>query len=404
MRKTIAALLLLAVLAGSLTACASGENSEPTLGAGEEAEPAESGILVAYLPEESGAVAQAAEAIAGSVGGTLADLSAGGGWNLNAYAFVLLGFAAQNSALPTGVQTFLRESDLGARTIYPFVLGQGNAEDAVFAAISDLEPGALLGSSALLLTEGADAESAATVYTENNGGYFDDPDFRPYLTDSQVPAGTAVKGAVLICPGGAFQFRSDQPEGVDVAEALSALGYQSFVVDYRLRPYTQQEGALDLARAVRFVRAHAQAYGIDPSDIAVMGFSAGGILSGEMLLHYDGAVAPTALDASYAPDELDRVSADAAACGMIYSFYGRLSVGTTDVELLRSGDLPPTFYCYGTRDPFYDQFLANADAAEAAGVAVERLQLDDMPHGFGASGGWIPTYDAWLTEVFAAND
>lgn len=91
MRKTIAALLLLAVLAGSLTACASGENSEPTHG-----------------PTPT---------IAGSVGGTLADLSAGGDWNLNAYAFVLLGFAAQNSALPAGVQTFLRESDLGARTI-----------------------------------------------------------------------------------------------------------------------------------------------------------------------------------------------------------------------------------------------------------------------------------------------
>ena len=71
---------------------------------------------------------------------------------------------------------------------------------------------------------------------------------------------------------------------------------------------------------------------------------------------------------------------------------------------LRSGDLPPTFYCYGTRDPFYDQFLANADAAEAAGVAVERLQLDGMPRGFGASGGWILAYDAWLKEVFAAND
>ena len=83
---------------------------------------------------------------------------------------------------------------------------------------------------------------------------------------------------MLICPGGAFQFRSDQPEGVDVAEALSTLGYQSFVVDYRLRPYTQQEGAWIWPWAVRFVRAHAGEYGIDEEDIAVMGFSAGGIL------------------------------------------------------------------------------------------------------------------------------
>ena len=105
----------------------------------------------------------------------------------------------------------------------------------------------------------------------------------------------------------------------------------------------------------------------------------------------------------YQPDSLDEVSADAAACGMIYSFYGRLSFGTTDVELHRSGDLPPTFYCYGTRDPFYDQFLANADAAEEAGVSVERLQLDGMPHGFGACGGRIPAYGQWLSEVFAKN-
>ena len=31
---------------------------------------------------------------------------------------------------------------------------------------------------------------AETVYTENNGGYFDDPDFRPYLTSFPVPEGT----------------------------------------------------------------------------------------------------------------------------------------------------------------------------------------------------------------------
>lgn len=81
-----------------------------------------------------------------------------------------------------------------------------------------------------------------------------------------------------------------------MAEALNILGYQCFVVDYRLQPYTQQEGALDLARAVRFVRSHAEEYGIEPQDIAVMGFSAGGILSGEMLINFDGDVLPTVLD------------------------------------------------------------------------------------------------------------
>lgn len=81
-----------------------------------------------------------------------------------------------------------------------------------------------------------------------------------------------------------------------MAEELSKLGYQSFVVNYRLSPYTQEEGALDLARAVRFVRKNADVYGIDEKDIAVMGFSAGGILAGEMLLNFDGTVNGTVLD------------------------------------------------------------------------------------------------------------
>ena len=49
-----------------------------------------------------------------------------------------------------------------------------------------------------------------------------------------------------------------------------------------------------------------------------MGFSAGGILCGEMLLNFDSLVNGTTLDSSYVPDALDQVSADGAACGMIY--------------------------------------------------------------------------------------
>lgn len=244
---------------------------------------------------------------------------------------------------------------------------------------------------------------ATTVYTQNNGNYADDPDFRPYVVTFPVPEGTKIKGSVLICAGGAFQYRSDRNEGTPVAEELSRLGYQSFVVNYRLRPYTQEEGALDLARAVRFVRKNVDVYGIDQKDIAVMGFSAGGILSGEMLLNFDGTTNGTALDKNYVPDELDAVSADAAAAGMIYSFYGRLSVASDDVEKFKASDLPPTYFCYGTRDPFVSQFEKCIAALKDAGVPVASDVLKGRPHGYGYTGGWIPAYDTWLSEVFESN-
>ena len=166
-----------------------------------------------------------------------------------------------------------------------------------------------------------------------------------------------------------------QSEGYSVAEQLSQRGYQCFVVSYRLRPYSQEVSALDLARAVRYVRHNAAAYGIDENDIAVVGFSAGGILCGELLLHSDGYLLPSEIDENYVPNALDYVSAEAQAIGHIYSFYGRLSVSDNNVETLRAGNLPPTFYAYGTRDPFYRQFIQNADAVREAGVPVEEAYL-----------------------------
>ena len=229
----------------------------------------------------------------------------------------------------------------------------------------------------------------------------DEDDFIPYI--ESYPAQGEIKGVVLICPGGAFSFRSMRSEGYDVAERLSALGYQCFVVSYRLRPYSQQVSALDLARAVRYVRSNAAAYGIDENDIAVVGFSAGGILCGELLLHSDGYLLPSEIDGGYTPDTLDYVSAEAAAIGHIYSFYGRLSVSDNNMETLRAGNLPPSFYAYGTEDPFYRQFIQNADAVREAGVRVEEHVYQNVGHGFGAGNArcdWIPLFDAFLTDIF----
>lgn len=242
-----------------------------------------------------------------------------------------------------------------------------------------------------------------TNYTKNNGNYFDDPDFVPYMTKYDVPEGVKAKGAVLINPGGAFQFRSESQEGTRVAEQLTKLGYVSFVVHYRVRPYTMQEGALDLARAVRYVRKNASQYGIKEENIAIIGFSAGGILCGEEILNFDGLTNGTKLDSSYKPDELDNTSADVKAVGFIYSFYGRLSVASTDVELFRKSNLPPAFYAYGTKDPFYDQMNASVEALKKANTSVEAHVLQNTGHGFGPGNSnnlWINDFDKWLTNIF----
>ncbi len=368
------------------------------------------------------------------------------------YDTVILAFPNWWGDLPMPVYSFLEEYDFGAKTIIPFVTHGGSGFSDTLDTISKLQPGAHVSDNTLSLsredvadaekevrewaeslglnTKSAEPESngetvgttvadpknqqtlylweegnapAITEYTENNGNYADDPDFRPTLVTFPVPDGTEVKGAVLICAGGAFQFRSDNMEGTPVAQELSKQGYQSFVINYRLRPYTQEEGALDLARAVRFVRKYAAEYRIDEKDIAVMGFSAGGILAGEMLLNFDGKVNGTALDKDYKPDELDEVSADAAAAGMIYSFYGRLSVASKDAKKFAESNLPPTYFCYGTRDPFVSEFEACMEALKEAGVSVESDVLEGRPHGYGYTEDWIPDYAKWLERVFAKN-
>lgn len=234
----------------------------------------------------------------------------------------------------------------------------------------------------------------------------DGSDFMPNIEVFTVSENVTPKGAVLICPGGAFMFRSMQNEGYDIANMLTPMGYQCFIVNYRISPYTMRESATDLQRAIRYVRAHAAAYHISPEDIALVGFSAGGILNGEVLLNWQGDTDGTTLDANYHPDELDKVSSAACAVGMIYSFYGRLSVSMNDVETLRTANLPPAFYCWGTRDGFAGQFSQNSNALRLAGYEVETHILEDYPHGYGSGGNaniWGNDFDKFLIQIMGKN-
>jgi acetyl esterase/lipase len=91
-------------------------------------------------------------------------------------------------------------------------------------------------------------------------------------------------------------------EGREVADWFAARGITAFVLRYRLgEKYVYPIPLEDAQRAVRWVRANAAKYGIDPQRIGIMGFSAGGHLAA-----MESVSAETA-DAN-AADPIDRAS------------------------------------------------------------------------------------------------
>ncbi len=84
----------------------------------------------------------------------------------------------------------------------------------------------------------------------------------------------------MIAPGGAYKELAADLEGREVADWFSARGITAFVLRYRMGAKYQYPIPLeDAQRAMRYVRANAAKYGIDPERIGIMGFSAGGHLA-----------------------------------------------------------------------------------------------------------------------------
>ncbi len=93
------------------------------------------------------------------------------------------------------------------------------------------------------------------------------------------PEKRGVYPAVIMIHGGGW--RSGRKEmQIPLAQQISARGYVTACVEYRLSPEALYPAAVhDIKAAVRFLRAHAEEYEIDPGKIAISGCSAGGQLA-----------------------------------------------------------------------------------------------------------------------------
>ncbi len=211
------------------------------------------------------------------------------------------------------------------------------------------------------------------------------------------PKEKATGAAVVICPGGGHRYLSIDHEGYDVANWLASQGIAGFVLKYRL---ANEEGSsykvdvhalADARRAVRLVRSRGKEWGVDPTRVGLLGFSAGGELAIMAGTEFES-------ERSDAGDPVDRLSSRPDFLMLIYpGFRGTLFHVTKDT--------PPTFLavarddkrCTGICMAYYQELLK-------AGVPGEMHIYARGGHGFGMNNrpmpvtGWTARLKDWLDD------
>jgi acetyl esterase/lipase len=98
--------------------------------------------------------------------------------------------------------------------------------------------------------------------------------------------------AVVACPGGGYSHLSMQNEGHDWADYFNRQGIAYFVLTYRMPKGDRTIPVGDAEKAIRTVRDSADVWGVNPYNVGIMGFSAGGHLASTVSTHSDFAARP----------------------------------------------------------------------------------------------------------------
>lgn len=188
-----------------------------------------------------------------------------------------------------------------------------------------------------------------------------EPTLTPFFADKG-------HGAVIVCPGGGYQTKAGH-EGAPIARMLNAAGIHAFVLSYRVKPYVHPVPLRDALRAIRMVRFHAIPWGLEPSHIGILGFSAGGHLCASAGTNYDNGQAD-------APDPIERVSCRPDAIVPCYAVMSGIAHPHLDSFKNLTGQSCPSAMTARQLSP---DMLVNEDTppafiwhtAEDAGVPVE---------------------------------
>jgi acetyl esterase/lipase len=257
---------------------------------------------------------------------------------------------------------------------------------------------------AMLLAVLPSAVRAQEEIVLERGIEYSNPDNQHLQLDMARPAkGTGPFPAVVCIHGGGF--RAGSRDGyLGLIRQLAAKGYVAVTVSYRLAPKYQFPAAVhDVKAAVRFLRANAAKYGIDPNRIGATGGSAGGHLA--LYLGVTGGVASLEGDGGnagvssavqsvvnvYGPSDFTRSygkSVDAAE--VLPLFLGGNVEKERKKHLIASPlywvtpSAPPTLCIHGTVDPYvaYEQSVWIVDKLLAAGCEAELTTISGGGHGF----------------------
>ena len=196
----------------------------------------------------------------------------------------------------------------------------------------------------------------------------------PSLTPFFADKATATGEAIIVVPGGGHNQLVFDAEGTEAAKYLRDRGITCFALKHRLAreegsPYSIEKHALeDGQRAVRYVRANAEKWGIDPNKIGMLGFSAGGEVV-SMVAYTDSKG-----DAN-AKDPIDRQSAKINFQMLVYP-------GPIGVVDKIPADAPPAFLLVANDDGASKVVVDLLNKFRESKVPVEMHLYRKGGHGF----------------------